>query len=107
MKIERRGVNNLQTMAGLRDARSRRTSAGALMELSMLAAEKGRLDAEIKRADDRCAELRGRIERIDKKSLRLFKFVEKPDTGIPIVEADPFPSYTMPESMVKKRILSY
>jgi hypothetical protein len=106
MSIERRGVNDLQTMAGLKDERSTRTSHGALLALSMLGVEKQRLTAEVQRAERRCAEILKRIRQIDTKALRLHNFVEKPSMdAISATAADPFPTHTMGE--VKKRRLSY
>jgi hypothetical protein len=108
MSIERRGVNNLQTMAGLRDARSSRTSHGALLALSMLGVEKQRLTAEVQRAERRCADILKRITQIDTKAQRLFNFVEKPSMdAVSAAAADPFPTHTMPMGEVKKRRLSY
>jgi len=106
MKIERRGVTHLRTMAGLRDARSSRTSHGALLELSMLEVEKLRLTGEVQRAERRCADIRKRIAEIDIKAQRLHLFVEKPSMGAPgVAAADPFPTHTL--GQVKHRRLSY
>jgi|GEM_PF-1409482 len=107
MSIERRGVTHLRTMAGLRDARSSRTSHGALLELSMLEVEKLRLTAEIQRAERRCADIRKRIAAIDIKEQRLHRFVEKPIDAPDAAAADPFPTYTVPLGKVKSRRLSY
>ncbi|MCW2313333.1 hypothetical protein [Rhodoferax antarcticus] len=107
MKIERRGVTHLRTMAGLRDARSSRTSHGALLELSMLEVEKLRLTGEVQRAERRCADIRKRIAEIDIKAQRLHLFVEKPSMDAPdvVAAADPFPTHTL--GQVKRRRLSY
>ncbi|MFT5560494.1 MAG: hypothetical protein ACI9Z9_000369 [Litorivivens sp.] len=107
MTIERRGVTHLQTMAGLRDARSSRTSHGALLELSMLGAEKLRLTAEMQRAERRCADIQKQIAGIDTKALRLHRFVEKPFVDADAAAADPLPIHTMPSGKVKSRRLSY
>jgi hypothetical protein len=108
MSIERRGVTHIRTMAGLSDARSSRTSHGALLELSMLGVEKLRLTAEIQRAERRCADIRKRIAQIDTKAQRLHCFVEKPSMDAPsAATADPFPIHTVPPSKVKNRRLSY
>jgi hypothetical protein len=105
MSIERRGVTHLQTMAGLKDARSSRTSHGALLALSMLGAEKLRLTAEMQRAERRCDDISKQIAGIDNKAERLHRFVEKPFTDA--VAAERLPIHTMPSGKVKSRRLSY
>jgi len=108
MSIERRGVTHLRTMAGLRDARSSRTSHGALLELSMLGVETLRLTTEMQRAERRCADIRKRIAEIDIKAQRLHRFVEKPSMDAPsVAEADSFQTHTVPLGKAKSRRLSY
>ena len=76
MAIEKRGVRNLKTMAGMQDARRARSSSGALLEMSMLETERQRLKLEMQRAEHRGAEIRRRMDEIDATAQRLQKFVE-------------------------------
>ncbi len=109
MADERRGVQQIRTLAGLVDGRRARTSAGALLELSMLELEKTRLTKEIQRADRRCAEIRRRLAEIDAKQHRLQRFVERPQGEAPQSEAvaAPLPIHTVPVDKLKRRRLSY
>ncbi len=111
MASEKRGVQHIKTMAGLVDARRTRTSAGALLELSMLEMEKQRLVQEMQRAERRCAEIRARVADIEKKGLRLQRFVEKvnSDAQAPQVftAASSFPIHSAPADKLKRRRLSY
>ena len=98
-------------MAGLVDGRRSRTSAGALLELSMLEMEKQRLVQEMQRAERRCAEIRGRLTEIEAKQHRLQRFVEQPrgeaqasQTHAP---ASSFPIHSAPTDKLKRRRLSY
>ena len=111
MTLEKRGVQHLKTMAGLVDGRRSRTSAGALLELSMLEMEKQRLVQEMQRCERRCAEIRGRLTEIEVKQHRLQRFVEKPrgeaqasQTHAP---ASSFPIHPPPTDKLKRRRLSY
>ena len=108
MDRERRGVTNIQTMAGLVDGRRTRTSSGALLELSMLEMEKQRLVLEMRRAERRCADIRKRLAEIEAKQHRLHRFVEKPHgEGQSNTTAVPFPIYRAPADKLKRRRLSY
>lgn len=109
MVHDRRGVQQIRTLAGLVDGRRARTSAGALLELSMLELEKTRLTQEIQRADRRSDEIRRRLAEIDAKQHRLHRFVEKPQGEAPQSEtvASPLPIYTAPVDKLKRRRLSY
>ena len=111
MAFEKRGVQHLKTMGGLVDGRRTRTSSGALLELSMLEMEKQRLMKEVQRAERRGAEIRGRLAEIDKKGLRLQRFVEKRSAEAPTSEArtasSPLPIHSAPTDKLKRRQLSY
>lgn len=111
MAAEKRGVQHLKTMAGLVDGRRTRTSAGALLELSMLEMEKQRLVLEMQRAGRRCAEIRGRLIEIDKKGLRLQRFVEKLSGEVQAsqaqTDASPLRIHSPPTDKLKRRRLSY
>jgi hypothetical protein len=108
MTLERRGVTNLRTMAGLVDGRRKRTSYGALLELSMLEMERLRLAGEITRANLRSADINKRIAEIDTKKIKLLAFVERsPESSAPVIAADIFPNFILPTGAVKSRRLSY
>jgi hypothetical protein len=70
-------MQGVKTMGGLVDQRRARTSAGALMELAVLANEKKRLEQELGRWRRRHAEISARLAEIADKERRLFGFVEK------------------------------
>ncbi|OGA35894.1 MAG: hypothetical protein A3G80_07275 [Betaproteobacteria bacterium RIFCSPLOWO2_12_FULL_62_13b] len=111
MAFEKRGVQHLKTLAGLVDVRRTRTCSGALLELSMLEMEKQRLMKEMHRAERRGAEIRGRLAEIDKKGLRLQRFVEKRSAEAAAPEARaaslPLPIHSAPTDKLKRRQLSY
>ncbi len=108
MGPDRRGVQQIRTLAGLVDGRRSRTSAGALLELSMLEMEKTRLTKEMQRADRRCAEIRKRLADITAKQQRIQRFVEKPEgDGAGNATAAPLPLHTLPVGKLKRRRLSY
>lgn len=111
MALEKRGVQHIKTMAGLVDGRRTRTSSGALLELSMLEMEKQRLVQEMRRAEQRCAEIRGRLTEMGKKGLRLQQFVEKLNVEAQAPQAhtvaSPLPIHSVPTDKLKRRRLSY
>ena len=111
MARDTRGVQHLKTMAGLVDGRRTRTSSGALLELSMLEMEKQRLMKEMQRAERRGAEIRGRLAEIDKKGLRLQRFVEKLNGEVHASQAQtdisPLRIHAPPIDKLKRRRLSY
>ena len=111
MTLEKRGVQHIKTMAGLVDGRRTRTSSGALLELSMLEMEKQRLVLEMRRAERRCAEIRGRLTEIEAKQHRLQRFVEKPhgEAQAPHARtvASPLAIHLAPTDKLKRRRLSY
>lgn len=111
MRAEKRGVQHLKTMAGLVDGRRIRTSAGALLELSMLAIEKQRLGQETSRAERRCHEIEQRVAEIASKSERLQRFVEKHPQGATaaVIEQGPSPLqvHVAPSGSLRRRVLSY
>lgn len=95
-------------MAGLVDGRRTRTSYGAFLELSMLEMEKRRLMLEMRRAEQRCADIRKRFVEIDAKQHRLHRFVEKPHGEAPThAVASPLPIHSAPTDKLKRRLLSY
>jgi hypothetical protein len=106
-----RGVQNIKTMAGLVDGRRTRSSSGALLELSMLEMERQRLKKEMLRIERRWIEIDGRINDIERKQLRLQRFVEKPEgekgAGKVLPIAQPLPIHTAPTERLKRRQLSY
>lgn len=111
MASEKRGVLNIKTMAGLVDGRRIRTSAGALLEMSMIEMEKQRLRKEMLRAEQRSAEIRARMAELEVKQHRLQQFVERPNVDAPLASslgaAAPLPIYTAPTDRLKRRQLSY
>jgi predicted nuclease with TOPRIM domain len=111
MALEKRGVQHIKTIAGLVDGRRARTSAGALLELSMLEMEKQRLVQEMQRAERRCAEIQGRLTEIEAKQHRLHQFVEKPHVEAQMLQghtaASPLPVHSAPSDKLKRRKLSY
>jgi len=111
MASERRSVQHLKTLAGLVDGRRARTSAGALLELSMLEMEKQRLVKEVQRAERRGAEIRVRLDEIDKKGSRLQRFVEKRTaevlTAAVCTAASPLQTHSALPDKLKRRQLSY
>jgi hypothetical protein len=113
MTLEKRGVQHLKTLAGLLDGRRNRTPSGALLELSMLAMEKQRLTQEMRRAERRCAEIQARVAEIDKKGIRLQRFVDKYAEGASTCAAStiplplPLPIHTPRTESLKRRRMSY
>lgn len=112
MATQTRGVQHIKTMAGVVDGRRTRSSSGALLELSMLEMEKQRLMKEMKRSEQRCVEIRGRIGEIEAKQCRLQRFVDKPhdvlQTSQGLPAALPLPIHTPPTTdRLKRRQLSY
>lgn len=111
MATDKRGVQHIKTMAGLVDGRRTRTSSGALLELSMLEMEKQRLMKEMRRSEQRCAEIRGRMTEIEAKQHRLQRFVDKPygetQTNQALPAASPLPIHSAPTDKLKRRQLSY
>src|SRR3972149_3281902 len=109
--LEKRGVQHIKTMAGLVDGRRTRTSSGALLELSMLEMEKQRLVQEMRRAEQRCAEIRERLTEMGKKGLRLQRFVEKlneeAQTPQAHMVASPLPIHSAPTARLKQRGVAY
>lgn len=111
MDIAKRGVQQIKTMGGIVDNRRTRTSAGALLELSMLEMEKQRLTKEMKRAEQRCVEIRARVHEIETKQVRLQRFVDRPiiafQANAALGAASPLPVHTAPTDRMKRRSLSY
>ena len=111
MGHERRSVTHIHTMAGLVDGRRARSSHGALLELSMLEMEKVRLTREMQRAEQRCADIRKRLDEIDAKQHRLHRFVEQPHGEAQAPQArtvaSPLPIHSAPTDKLKRRRLSY
>ena len=108
---DKRGVLNIKTMAGLVDGRRIRTSAGALLEMSMIEMEKQRLRKEMLRAEQRSAAIRARMGELEVKQHRLQQFVERPNPETPLTTslgvAPPLPIHTAPTDRLKRRQLSY
>lgn len=114
MAFDKRGVQHLKTLAGLVDGRRARTSSGALLELSMLEMERQRLVKEIQRAERRGVEIQGQLAEIDKKGLRLQRFVEKRSAEASTLSspgarpaASPLQIHSAPKDKLKRRQLSY
>lgn len=111
MATEIRGVLNIKTMAGLVDGRRTRTSAGALLELSMLEMEKQRLKKEMLRTEQRNTDIRTRIYEIETKQHRLQVFLERPigeyQSAPPLSAAPPLPIHNAPTDGLKRRALAY
>jgi hypothetical protein len=76
MGADRKGTRHIKTISALLDSRRVRTSAGALMELSALANERERLNAELERWVRRHAEIQARLAEIGRKEERLQAYVQ-------------------------------
>ena len=112
MAIDKRGVQQIKTMGGIVDGRRTRTSAGALLELSMLEMEKQRLTKEMERAQRRSLEISARVLEIETKQIRVQRFVDRPIAPSPansaMEAATPLPIHTAPaEQRMKRRSLAY
>lgn len=111
MATEKRGVLHIKTMAGLVDSRRSRTSSGALLELSMIEMEKQRLMNEMRRSEQRCVEIRGRMVEIETKQRRIQQFVDKPfgemQASQELPPASPLPIHSAPTDRLKRRQLTY
>ena len=110
MATEKRGVQQIKTMGSIVDERRSRTSAGALLELSMLEMEKQRLTKEVARAEQRCLEIRARVAEIEAKQVRLQRFVDRPHGQMQsnqALAATPLPIHTAPADRLKRRALAY
>ncbi len=122
MATEKRGVQQIKTMARLVDARRIRTSSGALLELSMLEMEKQRLSKEMRRAEQRCLEIRNRMAEIETKQQWLQRFVDRSVgeilqtqpmanssgwSGTALAAASPLPIHSAPTDRLKRRQLAY
>jgi hypothetical protein len=78
MAGSRKGVRSIKTMAALVDRRRSRTTAGALLEMSVLANEKERLRQELEAAERRRLEIEARLVEIEEKEGRLAAFLQDP-----------------------------
>ena len=113
MATDKRGVQQIKTMGGIVDGRRTRTSAGALLELSMLEMEKTRLTKELERAQRRSLEIQARVLEIETKQVRLQRFVDRPiavfsSANSVMGSATPLPIHTAPaEQRMKRRSLAY
>lgn len=75
----RKSLRGLKTIGKLVDGRRVRTSSGALLELSILANEKERLNKELDVAARRQAEIVARLSEIAAKEQRLQAYVKNPE----------------------------
>ena len=75
----RKSLRSVKTMGAMVDGRRSRTTSGALMELSVLASEKDRLNKELTVAARRQAEIVLRLQDIAAKEERLRAFVKDPE----------------------------
>lgn len=108
MANECKGVQRIRTMGQLVDGRRSRTSAGALLELSMLEMEKTRLNLEIRRSDRRCAAIRQRMGEIEAKQNMLKRFVAEPQIAQPQqADAVDLQIHSLPQDRLKRRRLCY
>jgi hypothetical protein len=112
MATDKRGVQQIRTMGSIVDGRRTRTSAGALLELSMLEMEKTRLTKELERAQRRSVEIQTRVLEIETKQVRLQRFVDRPIAAFTangaMGAASPLPIHTAPaEQRMKRRSLAY
>jgi hypothetical protein len=100
---ERKSLRGLKTMGSLVDGRRVRTSSGALLELSILANEKERLNKELSVAARRQEEIVARLSEIAEKEQRLHTFVKNPEM-VAKVSQTPLVDIT---SRVKAKEFSY
>lgn len=112
MSADKRGVQQIKTMGSIIDNRRSRTSAGALLELSMLEMEKQRLTKERDRAQRRSLEIQARVLEIENKQVRLQRFVDRPiavfQANGTMGAASPLPIHAAPtEQRMKRRSLTY
>lgn len=98
MASVKRSLRGIKTLNALVDQRRSRTSGGALMELSVMANEKVRLELELDRWRRRHAEITARLAEIAERESRLFEFVEKPAPIAPAAAAGG--SQRLPEAPV-------
>jgi hypothetical protein len=83
MAITRRALRSVKTLGRLADLRRVRTPGGALLEMSVLANEKQRLNRELAAISHRQSEIAGRLEEIRDKEVRLQTFIGGPPlTGL-------------------------
>lgn len=108
MAINVRGIQQVRTMGGLTDQRRSRTSAGALMEMSVLESEKMRLTLDVERTERHLGEIRHRLDEINAKQHRLQAFVDSPQGEKPSsTDSSAFPIHSPPSDGLRKRHLSY
>lgn len=98
MAKERRSRQSIKTMASLVDRRRMRTTAGALLEMSVLANERTRLQQEMERLRRRQAEIEARFAEIAEKESRLQRFLKEPQAA-PVREPLPIPLSEAPRGV--------
>ena len=103
MAQDRRGVGSIRTVARLLDGRKVRSPAGALLELSALANEKHRLQAELERWERRRKEIDDRLAEIAAKEAGLYAVVQPP-AEVPV---KPVPTIDSPPTNLQVRELRY
>jgi hypothetical protein len=103
-----RGIQQVRTMGGLTDRRRSRTSAGALMEMSVLESEKMRLTRDVRRTERRLDEIRQRLAEINAKQHRLKSFIDSPQGEKPsATDSLALPIHSPPLDGLRKKHLSY
>lgn len=103
-----RGMQQVRTMGSLTDQRRARTSAGALMEMSVLESTKVRLNLDIERTERHLGEIRQRVAEINAKQLWLKSFIDDPQGEKPAaVDSSAFPIHSPSSNGLIKRRLSY
>lgn len=103
MAVGRKSLRSLKTMGAMVDGRRIRTSSGALLELSILANEKERLNKELGVAARRQEEIVVRLSEIAEKEQRLHTYVKNPEMVVKVCPA--FPAELT--SRVKPKEFSY
>ena len=103
MAVARKHLGSIKTIGALVDRRRARTSAGALLEMSVLANEKERLNQELAAAARRQAAIVARLAEIAEKEGRLQAFVKNPEQVNRVSQSPP----AEPPRRVKAKEIGY
>lgn len=105
MTAVRKTLRSIRTAASIMDRRRVRTSSGALLELSVLANEKERLNRELAAAARRRNEIVARLSEIMEKEQMLRRYVENPEMVAQV--CDRLPQAREARGRVRAKEISY